>query len=57
MTIAGIAVFAVALEAVVLLVIDYVVSLGAAIAATVSFTAFVVALWYGLPLYARLRGR
>ena len=32
LTIAGIAVFAVALEAVVLLVIDYVVSLGAAIA-------------------------
>ena len=57
LTIAGIAVFAVALEAVVLLVIDYVVSLGAAIAATVSFTTFVVALWYGLPLYARLRGR
>jgi len=57
LTIAGIAVFAVALEAVVLLVIDYVVSLGAAIAATVCFTVFVVALWYGLPLYARLRGR
>ena len=57
LTIAGIAVFAVALEAVVLLVIDYVVSLGAAIAATVCLTVFVVALWYGLPLYARLRGR
>ena len=57
LTIAGIAVFAIALEAVVLLVIDYVVSLGAAIAATVCFTVFVVALWYGLPLYARLRGR
>jgi hypothetical protein len=57
LTIAGIAVFAIALEAVVLLVIDYVVSLGAAIAATVCFAVFVVALWYGLPLYARLRGR
>jgi hypothetical protein len=56
LTIAGIAAFAVALEAVVLLAIDYVVSLGAAIAASVCFTTFVAALWYGLPLYARLRG-
>ncbi len=56
LTIAGIAAFAVALEAVVLLAIDYVVSLGVAIAASVCFTTFVVALWYGLPLYARLRG-
>jgi hypothetical protein len=55
LTIAGIAAFAVALEAVVLLAIDYVLSLGIAIAASFSFTTFVVALWYGLPLYARLR--
>ena len=55
LTIMGIAGFAVALEAVVLLAIDYVVSLGAAIAATVSFTLLVAVLWYGLPLYARLR--
>jgi hypothetical protein len=55
LTIAGIAAFAVALEAVVLLVIDYVVALDAAIAATVSFTVLVAGLWYGLALYARLR--
>ena len=57
LTIAGIAAFAVALEAVVLLVIDYVVSTGAAVAATACFTVFVAGLWYGLPLYARLRRR
>jgi Family of unknown function (DUF6328) len=57
LAIAGIAAFAVALEAVVMLAIDYFVSLGAAIAATASFTTFVVVLWYGLPLYARLRRR
>jgi Family of unknown function (DUF6328) len=55
LTIAGIAAFAVALEAAVLLVIDYVLSLEAAIAATAGFTALVAVLWYGLPLYARLR--
>jgi len=57
LTIAGIAAFAVALEAVVLLVIDYVVSTDTAVAATVCFTVFVAGLWYGLPLYARLRRR
>jgi hypothetical protein len=57
LSIAGIAAFAVALEAVVLLVMDYVVSLGAAIAATTGFAVFVVGLWYGLPLYGKLRGR
>jgi len=57
LAIAGIAAFAVALEAVVLLVVDYVVSLGAAIGATVGFTLFLLALWYGLPLYARLKRR
>ena len=57
LTIAGIAAFALALEAVVLLAIDYVLSLDAAIAATASFTAVVVLLWYGLPLYARLHDR
>jgi hypothetical protein len=54
---AGIAAFAVALEAVVLLVIDYVVSFGAAIAATAGFAFFILALWYGLPGFGRLRGR
>jgi amino acid transporter len=57
LTIAGIAAFALALEAVVLLAIDYVLTLGDAIAATASFTAVVVLLWYGLPLYARLHDR
>jgi hypothetical protein len=55
--VAGIAAFAVALEAVVLLVIDYVVSLGAAIAAVAGFTLLVLVLWYGVPAYGRLRGR
>ena len=57
LTIAGIAAFALALEAVVLLAIDYVLTLGDAIAATASFTAVVVLLWYGLPLHARLHDR
>ena len=55
LAVAGIAAFAVALEAVVLLVFDYVVSTGAAIAATVCFTLFVAFLWYGLPLYGKVR--
>jgi hypothetical protein len=55
LAVAGIAAFAVALEAVVLLVFDYVVSTGAAIAATVCFTLFVALLWYGLPLYGKVR--
>ncbi len=57
LTIAGIAASAVALEAVVLLVVDYVVSRGPAIGATAGFGATLLVLWYGLPLYARLRGR
>jgi amino acid transporter len=57
LTIAGIAASAVSLEAVVLLVIDYVVSTGAAIGATAGFALLVLGLWYGLPLYARIRGR
>src|SRR5215471_8532576 len=55
--VAGIAAFAVALEAVVLLVIDYVVSLGAAIGAVAGFTFLVLALWYGVPAIGRLRDR
>jgi hypothetical protein len=55
LAVAGIAAFAVALEAVVLLVVDYVVSTEAAIIATVSFTLFVALLWFGLPLYGKLR--
>ncbi len=57
LAVAGIAAFAVALEAVMLLVIDYVVSLGAAIGATAGFAALVLFLWYGLPLYGRISGR
>jgi len=57
LAIAGIAASAVSLEAVVLLVIAYVVSTGAAIGATAGFALLVLGLWYGLPLYARLRGR
>jgi amino acid transporter len=55
LSVVGIVAFAVALEAVVLLVFDYVVSTGAAIAATVGFTLLVAVLWYGLPLFAKLR--
>jgi hypothetical protein len=55
LAVAGIAAFALALEAVVLLVFDYVVSTRAAIAATVGFTLFVVVLWFGLPLFGKFR--
>jgi amino acid transporter len=57
LSIAGIAASAVSLEAVVLLVMDAVLSLGAAIAAAVSLFAVVGSLWYGLPLLAALRDR
>jgi uncharacterized protein DUF6328 len=56
LAIVGIAAFAVALESVVLLVIDYVVSLGAAIGVTVAFALLILALWYGVPVVGRLRG-
>jgi hypothetical protein len=55
LAVAGIAAFAVALEAVMLLVIDYVVSLGAAIAATAGFALLVLFLWYGVPAVSRIR--
>ncbi len=57
LAILGIAAFAVALEAVILLVLSYVVSSGAGIAACVSLGALVLALWYGLPLYAAVKDR
>lgn len=57
LAIAGIAASAVSLEAVVLLVMDYVLSLGAAIAAAGSLFAVVVTLWYGLALWSALRAR
>jgi Family of unknown function (DUF6328) len=55
--IGGIAAAAVSLEAVVLLVTDFVVSRGFAIAAAASLFVVVAALWYGLPLWAALRDR
>ena len=57
LTIVGIAAFAVALEAVVMLVVDFVLSRGAAIAATSGFAVLLAWLWFGLPLVGRLRGR
>ena len=57
LTIAGIAAFAVALEAVVLLVVSYVLSTGVAIATTACFALVILSLWYGLALSAKLRGR
>lgn len=57
LTIAGILASAVSLEAVVLLVMDYVLSLGAAIAAAVALLAVVAVFWYGLALRAELRDR
>jgi hypothetical protein len=57
LTIAGIAVFAVALESVILLVVTYVLSRGAGIAAAGSVAGLVLLLWYGLPLWAALKDR
>jgi amino acid transporter len=57
LSIAGIAASAVSLEAVVLLVMDSVLSLGAAIAAAVSLFVILVWLWYGLAGWAVLRDR
>lgn len=57
LSIAGIAAAAVSLEAVVLLVTDFVLSRGVAIAAAASLFAVVLSLWYALPLWAALRDR
>ena len=57
LTIAGIVASAVSLEAVVLLVMDYVLSLGAAIAAAASLFAVIAVFWYGLAGWAVLRAR
>ena len=57
LAIAGIAASAVSLVAVVLLVTDFVLSRGPAIAAAAAFLAVIVVLWYGLPLLASLRDR
>ncbi|HKC77827.1 MAG TPA: DUF6328 family protein [Gaiellaceae bacterium] len=57
LALAGIAASAVSLDTVVLLVMDYVLSLGAAIAASASLFVVVVSLWYGLPLWGAIRAR
>ncbi len=57
LTIAGIFFLAIGLTASVLLVMDFIVSTTAAIAATAAVGGVVVALWYGLPLAGRLRDR
>jgi hypothetical protein len=57
LTIVGIAAFAVGLEAVVLLVVSYVLSTVVAIATTACFALVILSLWYGLALFARLRRR
>jgi len=57
LAIAGIAASAVSLEAVVLLVMDYVISRGAAIAAAIVLLAVLASLWYGLALWSELRDR
>jgi amino acid transporter len=57
LSIAGIAASAVSLLAVVVLVMDYVVSRSAAIAAAAALFAVVAVLWYGLALFAGLRDR
>ena len=57
LTIAGIAASAVSLEAVVLLVMDYVLSLGPAIAAAASLAGVIAIFWYGLAGWSALRAR
>jgi amino acid transporter len=57
LAIAGIAASAVSLEAVVVLVIDSVLSLEAAIVAAAGLFVVVALLWYGLPLLGVLRDR
>jgi hypothetical protein len=57
LAIAGIAASAVSLEAVVLLVMDVVLSRGAAIVAASLLLAVVLSLWYVLPLWAAFRDR
>jgi len=57
LAIAGSAAAAVSLEAVVLLVTDFVVSRGFAIAASAALFLVVGGLWFGLPLWAALRDR
>ena len=57
LSIAGIAASSISLEAVVLLVMDYVLSLEAAIAAAASLFGVVALLWYGLAGWSAVRAR
>ena len=57
MAMAGIASFAVALEAAILLVVSYVLSRAAGIVAAAVVGGLVLLLWYGLPLAAAMRDR
>ena len=57
LSIAGIAASAVSLLAVVVLVMDFVVSRNAAIAAAVVLLVVIAVLWYGLALVAEIRDR
>ncbi len=57
LAILGIVAFAIALEAVVLLVLSYVESLRAGILVAAALGALVLALWYGLPLTEAMRDR
>jgi hypothetical protein len=55
LTIAGMLALLVSVAAVVLLVTDYIFERATAIATTVAIVVAFGALWYGLPLYSRLR--
>jgi hypothetical protein len=57
LTIAGLLALAVSIATVVLLVADYIFGRTTAIVTTVAITFVFAALWYGLPLYGRLRSR
>jgi phosphatidylglycerophosphate synthase len=57
LTIAGMVAAGVSLEAVVLLVMDYVLSLGAAVAAAAALFAVVATFWYGLAFWSAFRDR
>ena len=55
--IVGIACFGIALDSVVLLVTDFVTGSALATGATTGVAALVLVLWYGLPIWDRLRAR
>jgi hypothetical protein len=57
LTIAGLAALLVSVATVVLLVADYIFSRTTAVATTAAIAAVYVSLWYGLPLYGKLKSR